>query len=439
MDIATVGVWHLGEVYSAGLAELGHNVLALDDNEAVIKGLLNGVPPLAEPGLVELIAKNSAAGNATAGRLRYSTDFSEIKKCGVVWFTLDTPVDDNDDVQMDAIYSAVDKATPFLSADIIFVMSSQVPVGTGEKVLARINAARPEVRVHYAYTPENLRLGDAVKCFLEPGRIVVGASDDTARDALAKIFAPLHAEIITMSVPSAEMSKHALNAFLATSISFINDIADVCDVNGADVFDLVRALKSDPRIGSHAALGAGLGFSGGTLGRDLRVLGATAREHGISARVIEAVWEKNAAREKELANRFTQLLGGAVKGKCVAIFGVTYKAGTTTLRRSRALALAERLSAAGAEVILHDPHAVAGEVAGATKLTLFADPYEAAKECDGIVIATPWPEFKTLDFGKLAKNCHPNAIVFDAYNFLYNEGEKKIKAAGLTYKGVGRQ
>lgn len=433
MDIAIVGIWHLGEVYSAGLAELGSSVVGIDENETVVRGLLNGAPPLAEPGLAALITKNIGAGN-----LRYTTDFSEIKKCGVVWFTFDTPVDDRDDVQMDSIYAALDKAIPHFANDVVFVMTSQVPVGTSKKVLAMIAAKRPEVKVHYAYTPENLRLGDAVRCFMEPGRIVIGASDDLAREALEKIFFPLHAEIVSMSVPSAEMSKHALNAFLATSLSFINDIADICEVEGADVIDVVRALKSDPRIGKGAFLGVGLGFSGGTLGRDLRALSAAAKENNISARVIDSAWAKNADREKELSSRFMESLGGA-KGRHVAVFGVTYKAGTTTLRRSRSIELAERLASAGAEVKLHDPHAIAAEVAGVTKLTFFPDPYEAAQGSHGIILATPWPEFKELDFERLAKACLPGAVIFDTNNFLYNEGEAKIKKAGLAYKGVGRK
>lgn len=432
MDIAVIGLWQLGETYSAGLAELGQNVVGIDEDAAVVSNLSKGVPPLAEPGLEALIVKNEKAG-----RLRYSMDFAEIKKCNVVWFTIDTPVDDHDDPQMGSIYAALDKTIPHFMNDVIFVMTSQVPVGTSKKIIAAIAAKRPEVKVHYAYTPENLRLGDAVKCFFEPGRIVVGADDPAAREALKQVFSPLHAETFAMSVPSAEMAKHALNAFLATSLSFINDIADVCAVEGADVLDVVRALRSDPRIGKDAFLGAGLGFSGGTLGRDLRALASAAKDHDISVPVIASAWEKNAGREKELAGQFAQFLGG-IKGKRVAVFGLTYKAGTTTLRRSRSIELAERLSADGADVSLHDPHAIPDEVTATTKLPFAADPYAAAKDCDGIVIATPWPDFKDLDFERLAKACHAGAVVFDSYNFLYNESEAKIKEAGMAYKGVGR-
>jgi UDPglucose 6-dehydrogenase len=431
IDIAVIGLWHLGEVYSAGLAELGCNVTGIDADAAIVGGLMKAVPPLAEPGLVELISKG-----IKAGKLRYTTDFSAVRKCNVVWFTFDTPVDDHDDVQMEPIYATLKKFIPYLPSEVIFVMTSQVPVGTSKKMLAQIHAARSEVKVHYTYTPENLRLGEAVKCFLEPARIVIGADDDTARDALIKIFTPLHAELVAMSVPSAEMTKHALNAFLATSLSFINDIADVCDTEGADVLDVVRALRSDPRIGQKAFLGAGLGFSGGTLGRDLRALSSAAKENKISVPVIESVWAKNAGREKQLAERFVEVLGGA-KGKHVVVFGLTYKPGTTTLRRSRSLELAARLAGMGAEVTLHDPHALAGEVATEAKLPFSSDAYEAAKGCEGIIIATPWPDFKTLDFERLAKACRKNALIFDGTNFLYNE-EAKIKKAGFRYQGIGR-
>ncbi|HEY5220732.1 MAG TPA: nucleotide sugar dehydrogenase [Candidatus Paceibacterota bacterium] len=433
MTIAVIGLWQLGETYSAGLAELGHAVIGIDEDAAVVKGLSEGIPPLGEAGLEALLAKN-----IKEGRLRYSTDMGEIKKCEVVWFTFDTPVDDHDDVQMAIIYAALDKAIPHLMEDVVFVMTSQVPVGTSEKVIATIHAKRPEMKVRYVYTPENLRLGDAVRCFFEPGRIVIGTNEVAARETVEKIFSPLHAEIIAMSVPSAEMAKHALNAFLATSLSFINDIADVCEAKGADVVDVVRALRSDPRIGKGAFLGAGLGFSGGTLGRDLRALGAAAKESHISVPVITSAWEKNAGREKALAERFTQLLGG-VNGKKIAVFGVTYKAGTTTLRRSRSIEFAARLCASGATVVLQDPHAIASEVAAMTELPFFTDPYEAAAGCDGIVVATPWPEFKEIDFSHLAAACHPKAVIFDTNNFLYNEYEEKIKDAGLIYRGVGRQ
>src|SRR5258708_2686955 len=432
-NIATIGLWHLGEIYSAGLAELGCNVVGVDENEAVVSELSKGVPPLPEPGLEALITKNSKEG-----RLRYTADFSEVGRCDVVWSTIDTPVDDRDDPQMAPIFAALDKTIPHLKKEIVFVMTSQVPVGTSEHIIKRIHEKRPEVVVHYAYTPENLRLGEAVRGFLKPERIVIGAGDETARKTLEDIFSPLNAELIMMSVPSAEMAKHALNAFLATSLSFINDIADICEAEGADVLDVARALKSDPRIGRGAFLGAGLGFSGGTLGRDIRALSSAARENGILARVVEGVWDKNANREKELAWRFLDFLGGA-KGKRVAIFGVIYKAGTTTLRRSQAIELADRLHTAGLEVKLYDPHALRKEVSDVTDLPFFSDPYEAAKDCDGILIATPWPEFKELDFERLAKVCKKQAVIFDANNFLYNEQEARIKGTGLVYKGVGRK
>lgn len=432
MNIAVIGLWQLGETFSAGIAELGNNVIGIDTDEKTIRDLRGGIPPLAEPGLEALIA-----GNMKEGRLRFTTDFAEVKKCEVVWFTFDTPVDDNDDAKMEIIYDALTKAIPHFQTEITLVITSQVPVGSSDKIVAAIRAERPEVKVHYAYTPENLRLGDAVRCFMEPGRIVIGTNDEGARETVERIFAPLRAEIIAMSIPSAEMMKHALNAFLATSLSFINDIADICEAEGADVIDVVRGLRSDPRIGKDAFLGAGLGFSGGTLGRDLRALDAAAKEHGIVVPVIMAAWEKNAGRGKALADLFIKKLDGA-EGRRVAVFGMTYKAGTTTLRRSRSVELAERLRAAGADVRLHDPHASQEEIGEATALPFFADPYEAVTACEGIFFATPWPDFKNIDFARLAKACRAGAILFDANNLLCGESEKKIRAAGMKYSGVGR-
>jgi len=429
--IATVGIWHLGEIYSAGLAGLGHEVIGVSDDKSVIDGLLKNIPPLPEPQLEELIAKNQSSG-----RLRYSTDFSEIKKCSVFWITFDTPVDDNDESDLSPIFEAIKKSAPYLQDDVLFVVSSQVPVGTGKKIKKLIKEIRPNLDFHYVYTPENLRLGEAVKCFFEPSRVVVGADNNEGFRRIGDIFSGIRAEILEMSPASAEMAKHALNSFLATSISFINDIADVCEKNGADVLDVIKALKLDPRIGPKAFLDAGLGFSGGTLGRDLKSLIRASQEAQLKLPVIESALQKNNDRPIVIVEKLNSLLGGLNK-KIIAIFGLTYKTGTRTLRRSRSLEIAKLLSSRGAMLHFYDPHVLKEEIPNIKNSVIFNDPYKAAEGIDALIFITPWPEFKKLHFGLLSEKTKINAVLFDTSNFLYNEAAV-IKDAGFHYLGIGR-
>jgi UDPglucose 6-dehydrogenase len=429
--IALIGLWHLGENYSAGLAELGHFVTGISDEVLVVRNLENNIPPLPEPQLAELIAKNRAAGT-----LRYTTDFAAVKDSNVVWFGFDTPVNDDDEVDLSPIWGALQKTMPFLQNGTLVVVSSQIPVGTSKKIIELIRKERPGLKFDYVYTPENLRLGEAVKCFMEPGRIVVGAESEEAFRKIKEIFSGLNAEMVRMSAASAEMTKHALNAFLATSISFINDIADACEKSGADILDVVKALRSDPRIGQKAALGPGMGFSGGTLGRDLKAIMAFSAEQNFSAPVIEAAYSKNRDRAHLMIGKVSEALGG-VKGKTVAIFGLTYKPGTRTLRRSRSLEMAAELSKGGAILHLHDPAVQEAELPQLESAVFSRDPYQAAAGCDAILFVTPWPEFKDLDFKKLLGVMNPNPILFDTANLFYDRKEEIENLKG-RYFGIGR-
>jgi UDPglucose 6-dehydrogenase len=428
--IAVIGLWHCGEIYSASLAELGHDVTGIDENAEVVANFSKGIPPLPEPGLAELLTKNIASD-----RLKYTGDFSVLKNCDVVWCAFDTPIDDRDETDLTPIREVLIKAAPYFVDGVLIVVSSQVPVGTAARARAKIRELRPGLKFDYVYAPENLRLGEAVKCFMEPERIVFGTDSDVAAKKIEEIFALLKTTFVRMSAASAEIAKHALNSFLATSVSFINDIADMCEKTDADVLDIVKALRSDPRIGPKAFLDAGLGFSGGTLGRDLKALEAAAKKANIALPVIESVYEKNRKRKGIVATRVKALLGG-LKGAKIAILGLTYKPGTKTLRRSRALEIATDLSKAGAILSLHDPQADESEIPKIQGASFSYDPYAATASAKVIVIATPWPQFKELDFAKLGKLA-PGAILFDTANLLYDK-EEAIKASGLKYFGVGR-
>lgn len=421
--IAVAGLWHLGETYSAGLAELGHRVFGITEDQMSADNFMKFQPPLAEPGLEELLREN-----ISAGRLSYSADYSSVSDANVFWVTFDTPVNENDDVDLSVVFDAFEKAIPFFKDGVLAVVTSQLPVSTSEKLIKMIKERRPELNFGYVYTPENLRLGEAVKCFMEPGRVVVGADSVESLSKIKEIFSPLKAEILEMSPASAEMAKHALNGFLATSLSFINDIADVCEKTGADVLDVIKALKSDPRIGQKAYLDASLGFSGGTLGRDLKALSHFAKSTGISLPVIENVYSKNLARKNWVIEKLKSEIG-VLNGARIAILGLTYKAGTSTLRRSQALEVASDLNKVGAVLFLTDPKAEREDI--------LRDPYQAAKGVKAVVLMTPWPDYKNLDFKKLAEVCGGNPLFLDTRNFLYQK-EGEIVEAGFKYKGIGR-
>ena len=429
--IAVLGLWHLGEICSAGLAHLGHNVVGISNDKTVVENFLNGKPPLAEPRLEELI-KNGLE----AGLLTYSRDVTKVNNCDVVWLTFDTPVNDRDESNVKPILSCIREITPHLQDDCLVAVSSQIPAGTSATIVKLIRQLRPNLEFHYVYSPENLRLGEAVECFLNPGRIVVGANGDEGFERIKSIFGGIQADLVRMSPASAEMAKHALNSFLATSISFINDIADTCEKVGADISDVTKALRSDKRIGQHAFLNPGFGFSGGTLGRDLVALKAIARTHRADMPVIESVLKKNQQRPQSLVRRLHSLLGGLAK-KHITIFGLTYKAGTSTLRRSRSLEIASLLGRKGALLSLCDPHIIPEELPRLRNAKFIADPYASVKQADALLFLTPWKDFKDFNFARFAQNARPHAVVFDASNCL-SEKESNITEQGLRYFRVGR-
>ena len=428
--IAVIGIWHLGEVYSACLSSLGHTVIGFSEDKNVVLNLQKGIPPLAEPGLEEVLKSNQQAG-----RLSYSDDFSKIGACDVVWITYDTPVDDEDVADLDIIFRTLEEITPHLKDDVTVAVSSQLPVGTSKRICEAIREKRPELKFSYFYSPENLRLGSAVQGFMRPGRIVVGSDETKALQTAKSLFGPLGVEILEMKTVSAEMAKHALNAWLAMSISYTNDLADLCERVGADIEDIIRALKTDPRVGEKTYLFAGLGFSGGTLGRDLQALISSAKKEGVELPVISGVYEKNKTRSR-IVQRRLEAEFREIGGRTLAIFGVTYKPGTSTLRRSQPLGIESDLRAAGALIKLYDPLAVPEEVAEETPSPFYRDPYEAASGADAILVLSPDPKFKDLDFERLV-SVMKTPVFFDAQNILISV-ESGIRSAGFKYISIGR-
>lgn len=429
--IAILGLWHLGEIYSAGLADMGHAVVGISEDDALIDNFKKAIPPLPEPKLQELIQKN-----LLSGRLSFSTNFEEIKSCNVLWFTFDTPVNDADDVDLSPIWNALEKSLPFVNQNTLIVVTSQIPIGTSRKICEFIKKKRPDLNFDYVYAPENLRLGEAVKCFFNPVRIIIGAGDASSSRKLEDIFSGLNAEFLEMSPASAEMSKHAINSFLATSVSFINDIADACEKTEADVLSVSRALRSEPRIGPKAFLDAGIGFSGATLGRDLKILMGLARESKLDLPIISNVFTKNESRKDTAISKIKNHLNSVVS-KTIGVFGLTYKVGTKTLRRSRSMEVAQELKQLGATLKLHDPEADKKEVSTYGQFNFSRDPYKTAEGADALIFITPWPSFKNLDLSKLSNLAKSKALFFDANNFFWDK-EGEIKKIGFTYLGTGR-
>jgi UDPglucose 6-dehydrogenase len=396
LRVGVLGLWHLGCVTAACLAEHGFEVVGLDFDPEVVAELRCGRPPIGEPGLGELIALGQRSGS-----LRFDTpDGGSLGDLDILWIAFDTPVDDEDHADSEWVIERARRALVHLRKGVLVVVSSQLPVGSTARLAAMLGAeGREDIR--FAYVPENLRLGHALASFRSPERIVVGVRDAADRDRLSALLEPFTDRVEWMGVESAEMTKHALNGFLATSITFINEIASLCECVGADASEVSRGLKSDARIGPRSYLSPGDAFAGGTLARDVSALSRVAQDNRLPAHLISGIAASNEAH-REWARRALRRLfatndagvdGGGLSGKHVAMWGLTYKPGTDTLRRSAALELGGWLREQGATVRAHDPAitTLPGEAGGGIELC--TTPLSAARQADAVVVCTAWPEY----------------------------------------------
>jgi len=426
--ICVIGLWHLGSVYTACLADLGYSVTGVDSDRDRIDNLAKGIPPLFEPGLAELVA-----ANAKAGRLTFTTELNgAVKGARYVLITIDTPVNDNDEVDLSSVLSTANELAECLEDGSIIVVSSQVPVGTCHCIKALIKEKNPSLDFDIACSPENLRLGKAIGYFKSQDRIVIGADSEATLDAVEKLFSVIPAPKLRMNLKSAEMSKHAINAYLATTISFANELANLCDEVGADALRVAAALKSESRIGPGLPLLPGLGFAGGTLARDLNILRNLGDGHGCDTRLVDAVLEVN-KQQNRLVVRKLEKLFGSVEDLNIGILGLTYKVGTSTLRRSAALEIIKDLRRGGAMVKACDPKADLTELKQHREFDYFIEPHDVARNADALVLVTEWPEFKDLDFD-LLKSLMRRPVIIDTKNMLY---DKQLGKKGFTYIGVG--
>jgi UDPglucose 6-dehydrogenase len=421
MRVGVHGLWHLGCVTAACLADGGHQVTALDPDEGVVRELEAGRLPLDEPGLDALVA----AGRA-CGRLTFRADLAALADVEALWITLDTPVDDDDRADPGVVRRALDAAAEALPAGALVIVSSQVPAGFTR------DAARAWPALRFACVPENLRLGRALDAFRRPERVVAGTVEASAREDVARLLAPFTSAIEWMGVESAEMTKHALNAFLATSVAFANEVSRVCEAIGADAREVERGLRTDPRVGPKAYVSPGAAFAGGTLARDLRYLSAFGARERVATPLVEGVLASNAAHGDAHRDEVRSLLDRP--DAVAAVLGLAYTPGTSTLRRSSSVELCRALAADGVRVRAHDPavRALPGELAAV--VTLCPTAADALDGADVAVVATAWPEYRALSADVVAARMR-RACVVDPARYL----EATLGAdSRVLYRATGR-
>jgi len=429
MNVAVFGLWHLGCVTAACLAAAGHEVTALDLDRALVDGLAAGVPPLFEPGLEDLVRSALAAG-----RLHVTSDVAAAGTAEIVWITCDTPVDDEDRADVEWVVERVAALFPHLRDGAVVLVSSQLPVGTIRRLEKMFQPAAGRRRVGFACSPENLRLGGAIEAFTRPDRIVVGVRSDYDRSSVERLLRPLTERIEWMTVESAEMTKHALNAFLATSIAFVNEVAALCEQVGADAGEVARGLTSDARIGPRAYLSPGAAFAGGTLARDVMFLSQLGDREGIATRLLSSVKASNDQHRRWAQRRLTDLLGD-LHGKTIAVWGLTYKPSTDTLRRSSAVELCVWLHAQGARVHAHDPAVRELPAELAASIHLAASALTAVEQAHALVVSTAWPAYRDLDAADVLRRMS-GRVVLDANRFLAGGFERE---PAVTYLSVGKR
>ena len=426
--IGVVGLWHLGCVIAATWSKLGYVIRGIDFDEANVTNLSKGRPPIYEPELQETIQ-----ASLEKDLLSFSQEPKQLKDCSFVFLAYDTPVRDDDSSDISILEETIKAIASHLAPKTILIISAQLPVGTARGFRTKLKAVDSSLEV--VYSPENLRLGEAINCYLNPGHIVIGADEPQASQAVAELFSPMQAECLFMNLPSAEMTKHGINSFLAASITLANQWADICTEVGADFAQVAAAMKYDPRIGKRAYLSAGIGFSGGTLGRDLQVLEGINKDTGNSSPIFGDIWRYNKERVKVVGKVAEDVLGN-LQGKTITLLGMTYKPGTSTLRRSLPLEVASDLVARGASIKAYDPKANWSEAHLPAQFKSFANVYEAVEKANLVVLLTEWSEFKDLDFSEIRKRMEEK-IFFDTKSFLINRFAE-MEALGFTVLSIGR-
>jgi UDPglucose 6-dehydrogenase len=432
MRITVVGTGYVGLVVGACLAETGNDVHCADVDVAKIDGLKKNVLPIYEPGLDDLVERNQSQG-----RLKFTTDVpAAIAGAEVVFIAVGTPPDEDGSADLRHVLAVAELVGQHMTREVVVVTKSTVPVGTAEKVEAAV-AKSAKLQFHLCSNPEFLKEGAAVDDFLKPDRVVLGVATDHARSVMAELYAPFvrtGKPIIFMDIPSAEMTKYAANAMLATRISFMNEIANLCERVGADVDMVRKGIGSDARIGP-SFLFPGPGYGGSCFPKDVKALLRTSVDRGAQLSVLNAVEEANDRQKHLLFAKLSEAMGGAVRGARIAVWGLAFKPQTDDMRESPALTLIEELLSAGATVVAHDPVAMpeARRRLG-DRISYAASNYDALTGAAALVVVTDWNEYRHPDFARI-KSALTRPIVIDGRN-LYDPA--KMAALGITYSSIGR-
>ncbi|MBK6802478.1 MAG: UDP-glucose/GDP-mannose dehydrogenase family protein [Novosphingobium sp.] len=435
MKIAMVGSGYVGLVSGACFADFGHDVVCIDKDPAKIESLKAGIMPIYEPGLAELVGSN-----VKAGRLSFTTDLAEgIAGASAIFIAVGTPSRRGDGhADLSFVYAVAAEVGEHLRQEAVIVTKSTVPVGTGDEVERILTEANPGVRFAVASNPEFLREGAAIGDFKHPDRIVIGTDEEWARQVMTEVYRPLFlnkSPILFTSRRSSELIKYAANAFLAVKITFINEMADLCEKVGADVQDVSRGIGMDNRIGPKF-LHAGPGYGGSCFPKDTLALLKTAEDYEAPTRIVEAVVKVNDARKRAMGRKVIEALGGAeeARGKRVALLGLTFKPNTDDMRDSPSIAIAQTLQDAGVEVAAYDPEGMDLAKPLMPGVEMCVNAYGAIEGADAVTIVTEWDAFRALDFARI-KTLAKAPVLVDLRN-IYDPAE--VRAKGFTYVSVGR-
>lgn len=433
MRLTMIGSGYVGLVSGACFADFGHDVVCVDKDEAKIAALLEGRMPIYEPGLDHLVASNVAAG-----RLRFTTDLAQgVKDADAVFIAVGTPSRRGDGhADLRYVHAAAEEIARAVTGFTVLVTKSTVPVGTGDDVERIVREANPSADVAVVSNPEFLREGAAIDDFKRPDRIVIGSGDERATEVMRAIYRPLYlnkSPLVVMTRRGAELTKYAANAFLATKITFINEIADLCEKVGADVQDVARGIGLDNRIGSKF-LHAGPGYGGSCFPKDTLALLKTSQDFDAPQRIVESVVAVNDNRKRAMGRKVIAAMGGDVRGKTIALLGLTFKPNTDDMRDSPAIAVVRTLQDAGAKVRAFDPEGMEQAKLVLENVTYCSGPYETMEGADGLAITTEWDAFRALDLTRV-KSLLGQPVLVDLRN-IYPRVD--VEKAGLTYHGVGR-
>ncbi|HOI95207.1 MAG TPA: UDP-glucose/GDP-mannose dehydrogenase family protein [Syntrophobacter fumaroxidans] len=434
MKIAVIGTGYVGLVSGACFAEFGHEVTCIDNDEAKIARLEQREIPIYEPGLDVLVKKN-----LEANRLVFSTGYSPgVPEAEVVFIAVGTPASRRGDGYADLsfVYDAARQLAPFLSDYTVVVNKSTVPVGTARQVARIMSEVNPAATFDVASNPEFLREGAAINDFMHPDRVVIGVDSTRAEEVLKAVYRPLYlieTPFVITSIETAELTKYAANAFLATKISFINEVANICEEIGADVQDVAKGMGLDGRIGKKF-LHAGPGYGGSCFPKDTHALLRIAQENGVTCRIVEAVVEVNAAQKARMARKIRKALGGDEGGKAIAVLGLAFKPETDDLRDAPALTILSTLLEHGARLRAHDPQAMPEAAKVLPGVKYCSSPYEACEGADAVVLLTEWNEYRALDLMRI-KQSLKQPIFIDLRN-VYRP--KAMAQLGFAYHSVGR-